>query len=596
MEDFFNKYKCKFIRYFNRSQNRLGLIILIMLIIFVVIPLCYVVYQSFVFGPSAKRLIPGAIPGHFTLYNWLRIFFSRISTSVLYIPFLHSFEIATGVTILSLTLGSILAWIVVRTDIQFKSFISSIIIIPYILPSWTPAMAWLVVFKNERIGGIPGLLTYLFGIQPPNWISYGFIPIVASLTIHYIPYTFIIVSAALTSIDSQLEEMGEVLGASRFKILRRLTFPIVLPAIGSAFILTFSKGLGEFTCQAFLGLPVRYYTLSTQIYSSFSNRLLGIGYSLSLILVGVAALTVYFNYKIIGTRREYVTMGGKGVKMKLTPLGKWRKLITGFIFLLIILFIFAPMFLLGWQILMKYEGNYGLNNLTLHYLIGESNFQLAEGIPGILRNPLIIGAAWNTIKLAGITALISGILGMLLGYVIVRNRGSALSKLIENLAFVPYMIPGIAFGGIFLTLFGRSWGFLPSIYGTLTLLVLACVVKRLPYSSRAGISAMMQIDSSLEEAAEVQGVSWFRRFSRIIVPLAKSGFTSGVLLTFITTVRILSEIVLLVTPRTSTLTSVMFRYQNQEFTQHAYGILFIIIIITLVGTSVIRKFGGKMSL
>jgi iron(III) transport system permease protein len=109
------------------------------------------------------------------------------------------------------------------------------------------------------------MLSYLFGIEMPVWVSYGYLPIILTLGVHYIPYTFILMRGTLANIDSRLEESAELLGASRLEVLRRITFPLVLPALGSAFILTFSKGLGGFAAQAFLGLPVRFYTISTRI-------------------------------------------------------------------------------------------------------------------------------------------------------------------------------------------------------------------------------------------------------------------------------------------------------------------------------------------
>lgn len=571
-----------------------AIVILAALILFVIIPLAYMSVNSFRFDSWGPRYVRGSEVGQPTLFYWARVLASKLSHAIFWKPVLRSLGIAVVMTGIALPLGALFAWLVVRTDLPFKKFLNSALIIPYILPSWTIGLAWLTLFKAERFGGSPGLVRALFGVDPPTWVAYGFLPIVISLGVHYVPYTFILLRSALASVDARLEESAEILGAGRFEILRKITFPLVLPALGSGFVLTFGKGLGEFATQAFLGLPVRYYTLSTRVFSAFSNRQHSEGYVLTLILVIMTAMTVFANQKLIGSRKQFTTISGKGSRRKVVKLGPWRRPATILMASFVLLFIFAPLALIATETFLRYEGQYSFSNLTLHYWIGKGGSALAEGQEGIFRSSIILGAIKNSVVLAGITALVSGIIGILIGYAVVRMRGTWLSRVIQFLTFTPYMIPGIAFGGIYLSLFARRWGPLPALYGGLGILVLTCVMKYLPYSSSSGITAMHQIDPSLEEAAEIQNAGWLRRFTRIIIPLAKGGFLSAVLLTLITTMRVLDLIVLLVTPQTRTMTSIIFRYQQQGFTQHAYGIMLLIVVITLTGHFVIRRLGGKI--
>ncbi len=583
-------------QFLRRPEKSWAMILFLLLIFLVVVPVVYILINSFVFDAAGLRLVRGAKLGQATIFYWKRVLNSRISRAILYEPALHSISIAIGMTAISITLGAFLAWLVVRTNLPWKRFFSMTLIIPYIVPSWTVALAWIMVFKSKRFGGTPGLLNAVFGVDVPEWISFGYIPIIITLGVHYIPYTFILMRGALANIDSRLEESAELLGASRFEILRKITFPITLPALGSAFILTFSKGLGEFATQAFLGLPIRYYTLSTRVYSALSNRLYGEGYVLALILIITTASMVWANQAILGTRKAFVTISGKGTRKKAVDLGAWRRPAAIMLLLFVIIFVLGPLFLLGWQTLMRYEGQYGFDNLTLHYWFGKGDPKLAEGQPGIFRNPFILGSIKNSVLLAAITAIISGMIGILLGYAVVRNRGHLLSRALENLSFVPYMIPGVAFGGIFLTMFARSWGPMPALYGTFTLLVLTCAVKFLPYSSSSGIAAMHQIDPSLEEVGVVHGISWSMRFARIVMPLSKAGILSAMLLTFITTMRVLDVVVLLVTPKTTLMTSIIFRYQTQDYTQHAYAIMLMIVFIILTAHFYLHRLGGKIEL
>ena len=580
----------------HRPEKIWGIIFLVLLIVLVVIPLIYMIINSFQFDASGPRMVPGAEEGEFTFFYWARILFSKMSRSIFYEPGVNSVAIAIGMTTISLFLGSFLAYLVVRTNLPFKQFFSVILIVPYIMPSWTIALAWLTVFKSKRFGGNPGLLNYFFDIDVPEWIAYGYLPIVITLGIHYIPYSFILMRGVLANIDTRLEESAVMLNASRFEVLRKITFPIALPALGSAFILTFSKGLGEFATQAFLGLPIQYYTISTRVYSVLHNQLFGEGYVLSLIMIIVTLLMVWTNQVVIGTRKRFVTLEGKGAPRKPLSLKKWRTPLTVLIFLFVLIFIMGPLLLLGWQTLMRYDGRYGFDNLTLHYWIGEADPKLADGQPGIFRNDYILKAIRNTVSLAGVTAFISGIVGILIGYSVVRNRKHLFSRWLQSLSFVPYMIPGIAFGGIFLTMFARSWGPFPALYGTFTLLALTCIVKYLPYSSSSGIAAMHQIDPSLEEVGIIHNIGWMKRFAKIIIPLSKSGILSAMLLVFITTMRVLDVVVLLVTPKTTLMTSIIFRFQTQGYIQHAYAIMLVIVFIVVTGHMILHRLGGKIEL
>jgi iron(III) transport system permease protein len=580
----------------HRPEKIWGIVFLVLLIMLVVIPLLYIVINSFLFDASGPRMVPGAKEGEFTLFYWVRVLFGKMSRSLFLEPGLNSLSIAVGMTLISLSLGAFLAYLTVRTDLPLKRFFSIVLIVPYIMPSWTIALAWLTVFKSKRFGGNPGLINYFFGIDIPEWLAYGYLPIVITLGIHYIPYTFILMRGVLANIDTRLEESAVLLGATRLEVLKKITFPIAMPALGSAFILTFSKGLGEFATQAFLGLPVQYYTLSTRVYSVLHNQLFGEGYVLSLVLIVVTLLMVWTNQSIIGTRKRFVTIEGKGAQRKQLGLGKWRTPLTVILIIFVIIFVFGPLLLLGWQTLMRFDGRYGFDNLTLHYWIGAGDPELADGQAGIFRNPYILKAIKNSVSLAGTTALVSGIVGILIGYSVVRNRGHHFSRWLQSLSFVPYMIPGIAFGGIFLTMFARSWGPFPALYGTFALLTLTCTVKYLPYSSSSGIAAMHQIDPSLEEAGIVHNINWAKRFRKIVMPLTKSGILSAMLLVFITTMRVLDVVVLLVTPKTTLMTSIIFRYQTQGYVQHSFAIMLVIVFIVLIGHVILSRLGGKIEL
>ena len=163
-------------------------------------------------------------------------------------------------TLLSLLIGGSLAWLVVRTDMPGRKLVNSTCIDPVhhaILDSGTSLAC---IFQEYQFsGGTPGIFEFLVGQPPPSWLSYGPVPIIICSALHYYTFFFLFVSAALMSINSSLEEAGELMGASRWRILRKITLPLVLPAILSGFIMTFSKVLGTFGGPNILGTPVRYY-------------------------------------------------------------------------------------------------------------------------------------------------------------------------------------------------------------------------------------------------------------------------------------------------------------------------------------------------
>jgi iron(III) transport system permease protein len=210
----------------------------------------------------------------------------------------------------------------------------------------------------------------------------------------------------------------------------------------------------------------------------------------------------------------------------------------------------------------------------------------------VLLNPKTYQYAWNSIRLALWTAFSTALLGVILGYAIVKGRGTRLSKFVEQLAFIPYVIPGIAFGAVYISMFAKQVGPIPPLYGTFALLVIVSVAKHIPYSSRSGVSAMLQVGRELEEAGEVAGASAWQRFLRIIFPLTSSGFVSGFLLTFITTMRELSLIILLVTPATMVLATQTMRYKENGDDALANAIIIILVVITAVGNFLIGKFRG----
>lgn len=555
--------------------NIMVVISVVFMVYLILIPLGQMVIQTLTLAESDVARIEGGREGMFTLYYWKRVLTSSISKKMLWTPLVNSLLIAFSTAALGVTLGSLLAWLMVRSDLPYKKFFSLALIIPYMIPSWCKSMAWLTIFKNERVGGAQGLLGFL-GINTPDWLAYGPFAIVVVLVIHYYAYAYLLVSAALGSINSELEEMGEILGASKARILTKITFPLVMPAVLSAIIMTFSKAMGTFGVPSMLGLKIGYYTVSTTMYNSIQNGQNRVAFAISLILIGIASLSVFLNQKAIGSRKSYSTIGGKGSRSNPIRLGKWRPVITGVLFVFIALAVVIPVVIPLYQSFMLEAGNYSLNNFTLHYWIGGSVPTIDQGEPGIFKNPQFTKYVINTFKLVVLTSLFATVLGQLIGYINSRGRKLISGKLVEQLVFIPYLIPSIAFGAMYLALFATAkkiemFGYritlVPSLYGTFALLVLIAVVKNLPFASRAGTSNMLQISTELEEAAQVENAGFLKRFFKIVFPLSKGGMISGFMLVFISIMKELDLIVILMTPSQQTLPYMAYSYSAENLIQ-----------------------------
>lgn len=573
--------------------NMVVLVSLIVLFCLIVIPLLTMIKSTFTLAQGELRRVDGKV-GDFTLYYWQYMLMSNMSKAVLWEPLLHSFVCGFFTTLISVPLGSVLAWLMIRTDLPGKKVLGILITVPYMIPSWTKAIAWLAVFRTPT-SGANGFLTGM-GIPIPDWLAYGPTAIVLCMSMHYYAFSYIQVSGALRSINSELEEMGEIQGASKSLILRRITLPLVLPAMLSAVILTFSKAIGTFGTINYLGSPVNFRTLSSELYSNNRSQNTQTAFAMAILMICIASLSVFINQKLIGSRKSYATIGGKGGRSTPIGLGGWKPIITLILIVFFIVGIIMPVIILIVESCMLKEGTYSLENFTLYYWIGEGNPNIMEGVPGIFKNSNFKLSLWNSLKLTLVNGVFGTIFGQMLGYICAKGRGTFHGRLVEQLVFIPYLIPSVAFGGIYLSMFSKPqtvFGvtLVPALYGTFALLTLTSVVKHLPFASRAGTSNMMQISGELEEAATIEGAGFFKRFIKIVFPLSKGGFISGFMLIFVSIMKELDLIILIMTPTTSTLPYLAFQYQNQNCPQASDCVAIVMFSIVFLVYALANIFG-----
>ena len=573
--------------------NMIVLVSLIVLFCLIVIPLLTMVNSTFTLAQSELRRVDGKV-GDFTLYYWKYMIASNMSKAVLWEPLLHSVTCGALTTLISVPLGSILAWLMIRTDLPGKKVLGLLVTVPYMIPSWTKALAWLAVFRNST-SGANGFLAGM-GIPVPDWLAYGPIAIVLCMSMHYYAFSYIQVSGALRSINSELEEMGEIQGANKAQILRHITLPLIMPSVLSALVMTISKSIGTYGVAANLGNRIGYYTLATKMRVFIDQGPRGVGYAMSIVLVGMAALILMSNQRIIGVRKSYATVGGKGGRSTLMPLGVAKKPMMAFLFVFLFLAMVMPFFVLVMETFQITTGaGYGLDNLTLYNWIGTTDATVKyTNYPGIFRHDEFWSALWNTVRLSLIASILTAFCGQFLGYISSRGRGKWYGNLTEQLVFVPYLMSGVAFSTMYFSMFSRPHlgGLIPSLYGTFTLIILTSVVKHFPFASRSGTANMLSISVELEEAADIAGASFWKRMTSIIIPLAKNGFISGFMLVFISIAKELDLIIIMMTPTTRTLSFLAFTYSQEGYNQMSDAISVVVLFYILLCYIAANKIGG----
>ena len=583
----------------NVLKNPFNMVVLVSLIILfclIIIPLLTMISSTFTLAQGELRRVQGHV-GDFTLYYWKYILTGTMANAVLWGPLKNSFICGFFTVLVSVPLGSVLAWLMIRTDIPGKKVLGLLVTVPYMIPSWTKALAWLAMFRNST-SGANGFLAGM-GIPVPDWLAYGPIAIVLCMSMHYYAFSYIMVSGALRSINSELEEMGEIQGASKAQILRHITLPLILPSVLSATVMTISKSIGTYGVPANLGNRIGYYTLATKMRNFIDQGPQAVGYAMSIVLVLLAALIIFSNQRIVGVRKSYATVSGKGGRATLMPLGKAKKPLMAFLMVFLFLAMVVPFFVLIMETFQITTGaGYGLDNLTLYNWIGKSG-QIAKytNYEGIFRDPKFFSAFWNTIRLTLIGSILTAICGQFLGYISSRGRGKWYGELTEQMVFVPYLMSGIAFSTMYFSMFSRPHfgGLMPSLYGTFTLIVLTSVVKHFPFASKSGTANMLSISVELEEAADIAGASFWKRMSSIIVPLAKNGFISGFMLTFISIAKELDLVIIMMTPSTQTMSYLAFTYSQEGYNQMSDAVSVCVLAFILVCYTVANRFGADLN-
>lgn len=526
-----------------------------------------------------------------TIQAWSDVLLGRLSTNLFYKPLTNTLVIGVVVASACVLLGGFLAWLVVMTNVPYRRTIGVMATLPFMIPSFAAALAWGTLFRNDRIGGQVGWLQGM-GVDVPDWLSWGVVPTLIVLTLHYFSLAFTIIAAALATVNSDLIEAAQIAGAKGRRILLGIILPVTTPALFAAGSLCFAGAVSNFATPALLGLPVRMQTLSTRLFGMIEVGHVGRGYVIGILLVLITGVFLWAGNRAISGRRSYTTITGKGGRAKRFDLrgSRWPLFAVAMAFLLISTVV--PTIVLFASSFAPSSANL-FSGWTSHYWIGTSDSSFAQGVPGIIHNADMVRALTVTLALGITVAFFGMVLGLLTSYAAARYRTGLMAAAITQISFLPLLVPGIAFGAAYIAYLGAPIGPFPALYGTFALLVIAGTAYLLPFSVQTGRAVIQQVGGELEESARLTGAGFFRRLASITVPLATRGLVSGGILIFVKIVRDLSLVVLLFTPTMPVMSVLAYRYASEGFAQFANAITVVILFISIVATLLANRLQSK---
>jgi len=446
--------------------------------------------------------------------------------------------VAVVATVLAIVLGFGMAWILSRTNVPGREAFEQLMAMPYYVTPLMGALAWALIgspnsgFVNQLWRALGGE-SHLIDINTPwgiAWVMALFEGAVA----------FVMIGAVMKSMDPAMEEASQVLGAGRMRTMLRITLPLVLPGVLGAAVFVFAEMLGSFSAALVLGLPSRFYVVTTAMYqlvSQYPPRFpTAAALGASLFAVMFAMLWVY--RRIVG-KGSYATITGKAFRPRVMDVGplRWPLLAACVCYLGVA--VILPVLTIVYASFQKLTVlKPRLDNFTL------ANYATAfslDAVRSALANSLILGFA---------TASIGVLLMGFLSWLIYRSRLPG-AGVIEYLLMFPQAVPRLVFA------FGMLWAWLTfpiPIYGTLWLLLIAYLTVFLPLGLRTISGVILQIDRSLEECAQMCGATWGYRLWTVTMPLLKPGLVAAWLLLFVASVRELGASILLMGPNAKVIT------------------------------------------
>jgi iron(III) transport system permease protein len=494
---------------------------------------------------------------------------------------LNSLLFSLGSSALAIALGTTLAYLIVRTDIPGKPLMFAASLVPLIIPGVLHTIAWVFILNKDIGVANTWVIEKLDGGHPFNLFSMPGMIFVEGL--HLSPLVFLLMVASFRSMDPSLEESAIMSGASLPTVFRRITVPLARPALYAAILIMVVRGLESFEVPAIIGLPNHIWVFTSRIWRSLDStpsdyRTAG-AYAMSLLVLTTAG--VLWHSRLAKRARAFQTVTGKGFRPRPVPLGAWRWPAATLMTLYFLIAVVLPLLVLGYastQLFYSPPSRYTLTHMTL------ANYGT------VIHDPVVVHAAKNSLILGlGVSTTVM-LLAAVASWLVVRTTLPG-RWLVDNLAFLPLVVPGLVMGVALLSIYLRTATF---VYGTLWILFIAYMTRFMPYGMRYASTSMFQIGRELEESAHMSGASWLQTFRRVVLPLLVPGFVAGWIYILIVSVRELGSSLLLYTPGKEVLSIVVWEYYRDGNLPYvgALGVLMIGTLIVLVGIA--YKLGAQI--
>ena len=536
------------------------LIVVAFLVIFEVIPLSYLLIRS---------LFP---KGSFSLESFKRVYTYDLNWTAL----INTIVISGLTTIFGVILAFPLAFLVGRTDMYGKKFFRTLFVTTYMVPPYVGAMAWLRLL-NPNAGVLNKFLMQIFNLSKAPFNIYTVGGIVWVLTCFYYPYAFITISRAMEKMDPSLEEASKISGASPLKTLMTITIPMMTPSIIAAGLLVFVASASAFGIPSIIGAPGQIYTVTTRIIDFVhigSEEGLNDAMVLAVFLMAIANIVLYITTFVIG-KRQYITMSGKSTRPNIVELGKWRLPITIIISIFSFFVVILPFVTVA---LTSFTVNMGKP-------IGLSNMSMSAWNK-VFSRASILSSTKNSI-IAGLAAAFFGIMiSCIMAYLLQRTnvKGKRIPDFLITLGSgTPSVTIALAL------IISMSGKFKINIYNTLTIMIIAYMIKYMLMGMRTVVSAMSQVHPSLEEAAQISGANWLRMLKDVTLPLIGASFVAGFFLIFMPSFYELTMSTLLYSSNTKTIGYELYIYQTYHSQQVASALATAILLFVIIVNYLLNK-------
>jgi iron(III) transport system permease protein len=482
----------------------------------------------------------------------------------------NSLLFAAASAAITLVMGGAIAWVIERTDAPGANLFHTLALLSFAIPGLLIAMAWIFVLSPNIGWGNAVLRSLLsFGEAPLN--IYSMPGMAWALSSHYFPLAYLVLAPALRVLDTRMEEAALIAGASQAQVLRRITLPLLRPAILSALLLLLVMGMASYEVPRLIGRPARIEVFTTEIQGAIISAppQFGVASALSLALLAICVVVVWFYRQVTANADSFATITGQGYRPSMIRLGHWRWPVALAIAVLFAIALGLPLLTLLWQSFFR--------NLAQPLLSSPVDATL-ENYRFILSYPIFLAAVKTSVLLAVMAATAVAGLTFVMAWIAQRLL-PRYAVLLDTLAFAPIAIPGVIVGaGILIAYLMVPVG----IYNTIWILLVAYVTLYLPYGMRFASSGIAQIHRELEEVAAVSGASLGQIFGRIMLPLLAPALLAGWIYVFVLAVRELGASIFLVGPGTHVLGTISLTMWEEGGSYGAVAALGVVQIVPLL--------------